>query len=55
MLILDEPTAGLDARSADEFLALIARLNSEDHLTIVCVTHDRQKHGNKQLQLGAAL
>jgi ABC-type glutathione transport system ATPase component len=39
VLILDEPTAGLDRRSADELMALVDRLHEEGH-TILVVTHD---------------
>jgi putative ABC transport system ATP-binding protein len=41
MLILaDEPTGDLDARSADEVLAILAKLNREFQKTVVMVTHD---------------
>lgn len=38
-LILDEPTAGLDPRGRNEMLALFSRLNKEQGLTIIMVTH----------------
>ena len=40
LLIADEPTGDLDARSADEVLVLLERLNLEFKKTIVMVTHD---------------
>ncbi|MDD2880104.1 MAG: ATP-binding cassette domain-containing protein [Rhodoferax sp.] len=40
LLLLDEPTAGLDPGSADEFCALIKSLHQELGLTVVMVTHD---------------
>jgi putative ABC transport system ATP-binding protein len=40
LILLDEPTGQLDAKSADEVLTLLARLNAEFHKTIVIVTHD---------------
>ena len=40
ILVADEPTGDLDAKSADEILDLLSRLNSEFHKTIVMVTHD---------------
>src|SRR5207247_2207440 len=40
LLLADEPTGDLDARSAGEVLTLIQRLNSEFKKTIVMVTHD---------------
>lgn len=39
MLILDEPTAGLDPRSREELLTHVARLHEERGLTIVLITH----------------
>ncbi|MCL4793954.1 MAG: ABC transporter ATP-binding protein [Bryobacteraceae bacterium] len=40
LLLCDEPTGNLDARSAQEVLTLLARLNKEHGKTIVMVTHD---------------
>ena len=40
LLLLDEPTAGLDPDSADEFCALLRSLHRELGLTVVMVTHD---------------
>ena len=40
LVLLDEPTGQLDARSAQEVLALLQRLNGEFHKTIIMVTHD---------------
>jgi len=40
LLLLDEPTAGLDPDSADDFCALLASLHRELGLTVVMVTHD---------------
>jgi putative ABC transport system ATP-binding protein len=40
ILVADEPTGDLDAKSADEILELLKRLNGEFHKTIVMVTHD---------------
>lgn len=41
LLILDEPTAGLDRRSADELMRLVDAMHAEGH-TIVLVSHDMQ-------------
>jgi putative ABC transport system ATP-binding protein len=40
LLLADEPTGDLDARSAAEVLTLLQRLNTEFRKTIVMVTHD---------------
>jgi len=40
LLVLDEPTAALDAASEDAFLRVIGELNRERRLTILLVTHD---------------
>lgn len=40
LLLLDEPTAGLDPGSADAMCALLKSLHEELGLTIVMVTHD---------------
>jgi putative ABC transport system ATP-binding protein len=40
LLLADEPTGDLDARSAAEVLTLLQRLNQEFKKTIVMVTHD---------------
>src|SRR6266699_2144714 len=40
VLLADEPTGDLDAKSAGEVLTLLQRLNTEYQKTIVMVTHD---------------
>ncbi len=40
MLFLDEPVSGLDPNATAEMYALIRRLNQEDGMTIVMVSHD---------------
>lgn len=49
VLILDEPTTGLDVREADELMACIRRLN-DDGTTVVLITHDMKlvaEHTNR--------
>ena len=40
ILLADEPTGDLDAKSADEILTLLQRLHSDLGKTIIMVTHD---------------
>ena len=40
LVLLDEPTGQLDAKSSQEVLTLLGRLNSEFGKTILIVTHD---------------
>lgn len=42
VLVLDEPTAGLDPQGAKDMMALFVRLNKEFHKTILIVTHDME-------------
>lgn len=40
LLLLDEPTAGLDPHSSDDFCALLRELHAQLGLTAIMVTHD---------------
>lgn len=40
LIVADEPTGDLDAKSAEEILNLLCELRSQLHKTIVMVTHD---------------
>lgn len=40
LLLLDEPTAGLDPSSSDDFCALLRELRAALGLTVIMVTHD---------------
>ncbi len=40
LLILDEPTTGLDPTAVAEMYQLIQKLNREDHVAVIMVSHD---------------
>ena len=40
LLLLDEPTAGLDPKGSDEFCELLRDIHAELGLTVIMVTHD---------------
>ena len=40
LLVLDEPTAGLDPQRSDEFVDLVRNLHRQLHFTVLMVTHD---------------
>lgn len=46
VLVLDEPTAGLDPRGRDEILDQIALLHRESNITIILVTHSMEDVAN---------
>ncbi len=46
VLILDEPTAGLDPQGREEILGLIKRLHEENGITIILVSHSMEDMAN---------
>ena len=46
VLILDEPTAGLDPKGRDEILGLIRKLRDENNITILLVSHSMEDVAN---------
>ncbi len=48
LLFADEPTGNLDSHTSEEVLDMFGRLNQEDGLTIILVTHDPGVAGHAQ-------
>jgi len=53
LLLADEPTGALDRASAENLAELLVRLNSEEHVTLITVTHapDLAKRMGRVLEL----
>jgi putative ABC transport system ATP-binding protein len=51
LLLTDEPTGNLDAKSAEEVMAILTTLNTKLEKTIVMVTHDPHAAGYARRQL----
>ena len=58
ILMLDEPIAGLDPKATSDMYKLIERMNKEDHITIIMISHDLNmalNYASHILQLGKNL
>lgn len=54
ILLLDEPTAGIDAETTQAVMEMLSRLHRERHLTILMVNHDlplARKHATDVLRV----
>jgi putative ABC transport system ATP-binding protein len=53
LILLDEPTGAVDTETAQQLVDLLKRLNTEDQVTIVIVTHDTDiaAQANRQIRL----
>ena len=51
IIFADEPTGNLDSKNGAQVMQLLLELTSEDHTTLVVVTHDMSlaKHGDRTL------
>jgi putative ABC transport system ATP-binding protein len=52
-LLLDEPTGNIDSKTAAEVIGLLKKLNIENHVSIIMVTHDQHlaREANRTLQM----
>jgi putative ABC transport system ATP-binding protein len=52
-LLLDEPTGNIDSKTASEVLGLIKKLNIENNVSIIMVTHDQHlaREAKRTLQM----
>jgi len=52
-LLLDEPTGNIDSKTANEVMTLIKKLNVENKVTIIMVTHDQHlaREASKTLEM----
>ena len=56
--VLDEPSSALDPVATADFYALIRKLNREDHIAVIMISHDIQaavKQANRILHLDSTL
>src|SRR6266545_302444 len=51
LILLDEPTGAVDTETAQQLVDLLNRLNTEDRVTIVLVTHDTDISGQAKRQI----
>lgn len=53
LLLADEPTGNLDSRTTEEVLAMLQRLNEQEGLTIILVTHDESvaRHAKRIIRM----
>ncbi|GAC1676043.1 MAG: ABC transporter ATP-binding protein [Candidatus Dormibacteraceae bacterium] len=53
LILLDEPTGAVDTETAQQLVDLLKRLNQEDKVTIVIITHDLDvaAHASRQIRL----
>jgi putative ABC transport system ATP-binding protein len=51
LILLDEPTGAVDTETAQQLIDLLKRLNREDQVTVVIVTHDLDIAGQASRQI----
>jgi len=56
-LVLDEPTAMLDPRGRKEVMDIVKKLNQEENITIIYITHlmeEAANRGFKTIEIGCS-
>ena len=53
VLFADEPTGNLDSKTSEELLKMLQKLNTEENITIIIVTHDPNvaQHTKRQIHI----
>ena len=53
LLFADEPTGNLDSRTSEEVLKMFQKLNVDEGITIILVTHDANvaNHANRTIRI----
>jgi ABC-type lipoprotein export system ATPase subunit len=53
VLFADEPTGNLDSKTSEEVLKMLQKLNTEENITIIIVTHDPNvaRHTQRQIHI----
>ena len=51
LILADEPTGNLDSRTSEEILAMFQKLNTDEGITIILVTHSQEvaQHAKRQI------
>jgi ABC-type lipoprotein export system ATPase subunit len=51
LLLADEPTGNLDSKTSEEILQMFEKLNKDEGITIIIVTHDQNVAGHAKRQI----
>ena len=57
LILLDEPVAGLDINATEEMYSIVERLNREDNITVIMISHDiaaAEKYATHILHIGGS-